>query len=128
MSSSSLNAPVSASGNDSSPDSKGKKGTPKRTVQSNKSDLLGSYIGKNLNFTSKNKGKNSDLGHGNREDEVEENDDNLEVSYSICFMLRGSSLVCHIVFVNFVNILPPYYLCSRSLLYLGTLIRMTLSL
>ncbi|XP_015583400.1 sister chromatid cohesion protein PDS5 homolog A isoform X1 [Ricinus communis] len=79
LSSSSLTAPFSALADDSSPDSKGKKATPTRTVQSNKSDLLASCIGKKLVFTSKIKGRSSDLGH-NGKDLTEENDDNLEKS------------------------------------------------
>ncbi|XP_050213901.1 sister chromatid cohesion protein PDS5 homolog A isoform X2 [Mercurialis annua] len=73
-----LKASLSASGDDTSPDSKGKKATPKRTAQSFKSDLLASCIGNNLGFTSRYKGKSSALDHNSREVEVEENDDNLE--------------------------------------------------
>lgn len=79
LSSSNLFIPLSASGDDSSPDSKEKKSTRKLTVENADPDLLVSCMRKNISFTLKHKGKRSDLGH-NSENEVEE-DDNLKVCF-----------------------------------------------
>ncbi|KAJ9186182.1 hypothetical protein P3X46_005714 [Hevea brasiliensis] len=70
LSSSNLFIPLSASRDDSSPDSKEKKKSiPKLRSES---DLLVACMRKNISFTSKHKGKRTELGHKSKENEVEE--------------------------------------------------------
>ncbi|KDP35518.1 hypothetical protein JCGZ_08956 [Jatropha curcas] len=69
LSSSNLFNPLSASGDDSSPDAKDKKYVRRST----ESDLLVSCVRKNISFSSKHKGKSSDFGDNSKENE--DNDD-----------------------------------------------------
>ncbi|KAG8649135.1 hypothetical protein MANES_08G068700v8 [Manihot esculenta] len=78
LSSSSLITPLTATADDSSPDSKEKKSIPKLSDESIDSDLLVSCMRKNISFTSKHKGKSSDLGYNSKENEFEEDSDNLK--------------------------------------------------
>ncbi|XP_065851682.1 sister chromatid cohesion protein PDS5 homolog A isoform X2 [Euphorbia lathyris] len=72
LSSSNLNTPFGGSGDDSSPNPKEKKASEKRRGGSTDSDLLVSCIRNNTSFTSKHKGKRSDIFHNREKNEVEE--------------------------------------------------------
>ncbi|WCJ28194.1 hypothetical protein M5689_009901 [Euphorbia peplus] len=100
LSSSSLNTPFSASGNDSTPDSKEKGAAKKQRGGSTDSDLLVSCIRKNPSFTSKHKGKRSDVSyirkrsdvsHNRKENEIEEDKNHESIVVGDADMIHTSN-------------------------------------